>query len=265
MQWHHRYRTIGAHLGLVRPSPQHDALRRILDADFSEAMPERLKERVRTDIRKWKDDQHPNLIRQLEQVNGSTFADFFRSLLHLMARTYGNGDETVIGTKVSWCEEFLPAMSRAFPEMQFVLMQRDLRSVISSQNQREGPGKGKRPLLFYIRHWRKAYAFHYRFALMHPQRTMTLQYEDLVQNPESIAETMCTHLSLPSHPSMTRPAHFQDVGRNQPWAANSSFESAQTVGFLRTPSIDGKRFCTQMKSRQSKHWRGQDCWHRAMT
>ena len=139
--------------------PQHDALRRILDADFSEVMPTALKERVRADIRNWKGDQHPNLIQQIEQVNGTTFADFFRALLRLMAQTYGMGHETVVGTKVSWCEEFLPAMSRAFPDMRFVLVQRDLRAVIASQNQEKGLekanghcsftfGTGERPMLF---------------------------------------------------------------------------------------------------------------------
>lgn len=217
--------------------PQHDALRRILDADFSEVMPTALKDRVRADIRNWKGDQHPNLIQQIEQVNGTTFADFFRALLRLMAQTYGMGHETVVGTKVSWCEEFLPAMSRAFPDMSFVLVQRDLRAVIASQNQREGPGKGKRPLLFYIRHWRKAYAFHHRFASMHPNRVMSLRYEDLVQQPASHADHLCTHLSLSPHPSMTEAKAFHDEGRNQQWQANSSFESAQASGFF-TDSID---------------------------
>jgi hypothetical protein len=215
----------------------HEALQRILEADLSEPMPEALKTRVRTDIEHWKGWQHPRLVGQLSQVDGHRFSDFFKALIELAGTLYGCGTEQILGTKISWCEEFLPALSRAFPEMRFVFIQRDLRAIIASQDHQQGRGAGKRPLLFYVRHWRKAWAFHHIFEAANPDRVQRVRYEDLVRQPKDLARQLCQHLDLPPCEEMLQTERFRDEGADTDWQPNSSFSGTSSSGFF-TDSID---------------------------
>jgi hypothetical protein len=175
----------------------------LMEANLSEPMPAATLKLMIADIRRWKCEQHPLLCDSLDRVAGGSFAEVYSSLIDLAVEIYGDEGVRLAGTKVSWCEEFLPAMGRAFPEMQFVLPVRDLRAVIASQNSQTIVGVGRRPLLFYVRHWRKSVALAHYYAEHHPllkDRVQLVRYEDLVREPEAFLETLTRRVGLSSKP-----------------------------------------------------------------
>ena len=130
------------------------------------------------------------------------------------------------GTKVSWCEEYLPALARAFPAMRFVMPVRDVRAICASQNSAGGRGRGKRPLLFYVRHWRKSVAFARRYLLREPAlhgRVRLVRYEDLVRRPREVLAELCEFLGLAFDPAMVDAGAFPAEDGSGPWTPNSSY------------------------------------------
>jgi hypothetical protein len=193
-----------------------ELLARILESDFGEAMPAATLQQMVADIREWKTEQHPELCARLDEVEGQSFADVYRSLIDLSVEIYGSRHVQMAGTKVSWCEEFLPAMARAFPEMQFVVPFRDLRAVVASQNNQTGAGIGQRPLLFYVRHWRKCVALAHHFANNHSLlkgRVHLVRYEDFVGAPDEQLAALTAKLGLPAR-SLGVGAGRSDIGHN---------------------------------------------------
>ncbi|MFT7485644.1 MAG: hypothetical protein ACI9F9_001494 [Candidatus Paceibacteria bacterium] len=168
-------------------------------ANLQETLPEETLQQLIADIRNWKSDQHPELCARLDELHADTFAAAYAALMDLAVDIYGHGETAVAGTKVSWCEEFLPAMARAFPHMRFVMPVRDIRAVVASQNNQRFEGEGKRPLLFYVRHWRKSVALAHHYSSTHPLlrgRVALVRYEDLVSAPESNLNCIMEHVGL---------------------------------------------------------------------
>lgn len=168
-------------------------------ADLQEPISSETLQQLIADIRKWKSVQHPELCGRLNEIKADTFAEAYQGLMGLAVELYGDDQVAVAGTKVSWCEEFLPAMARAFPKMKFVLPVRDLRAIVASQNSQRGVGEGCRPLLFYVRHWRKSVALAEYYARQHPLlkgRVTRVRYEDLVSAPDEVMGPIMEHVGL---------------------------------------------------------------------
>ncbi len=219
--------------------PDHRMHARYLDADLSESVPPAFMERIRRDLIAWKSDQHPRLIERLGELRPGSFAELFGDLLDLCGELYGSGDLSLLGTKLSWCEEFLPAAARALPDLRVLLVTRDVRAIAASQDHQRGPGRGKRPLLFYARHWRKAVGFARHLTLpdsMPTGRIAHLRYEDLVADPEAVLSRACDRLGIPFHPDMVRPECFRDPSESTGWRDNSSFPA--TGSGIRSESAD---------------------------
>ncbi|HED67076.1 MAG TPA: sulfotransferase, partial [Planctomycetes bacterium] len=123
--------------------------------------------------------------------------------------------------------EFLPAMARAFPTMRFVLIVRDLRAIVASQNSQSVVGVGKRPLLFYARHWRKSVAYTRLFERHDPRmrgRVHVVRYEDLVTEPERVLRGVCSFLEAPFDEQMLEPGRYRALDERGTWTPNSAFE-----------------------------------------
>jgi hypothetical protein len=219
--------------------PYVDVWSRILAADLSETMPDWAKRQVREQLRDWKTAQHPRLVAEIESVDGESFRDFFASLLALLATLYGNENTRLVGAKTSWCEAFIPALGRAFPEMKFVFMVRDLRAVIASQNQQRGVGEGTRPLLFYVHHWRKSVAFAMAWGRLDPvfsKRCAVVRYEDLISDLAGQLRPINRLLDLACHPHQFNAERWPDERMEGRWTPNSSYHG-QKQG-LYSSSVD---------------------------
>ncbi len=233
----HHLAAAGWPIDPERPTPdwfldaRQPVLRTILSADFSESMGEDVQRRVRHDIRRWKAAQHPRLADRIDEVRGHTFAEFYTSLVGLMAELYGGPSVTLAGTKFSWCEEFLPALMRAFPGLKVVLLVRDVRAIIASQDNKRGPGAGRRPLLFYIRHWRKSIALtESLLASELGPRACKVRYEDLVLAPVDSMERICATIDLPFDRRMLDSAYWESEGHQGGWQTNSSYRPDAPMG-----------------------------------
>lgn len=189
-------------------------------ADLQETISSETLQHLMTDIRDWKSVQHPELCARLNEIKAGTYAEAYQALMDLAVELYGDDQVALAGTKVSWCEEFLPAMARAFPDMKFVLPVRDLRGIVASQNSQRGIGEGCRPLLFYVRHWRKSVALAEYYSERHPllkERVTRVRYEDLVSAPDETMAPIMEHLGL-------RPCSLSVAADGAGRTHNSSFD-----------------------------------------
>ena len=213
-------------------SPHHEANQRLLGADLSEELPDELRATMIADIRSWKSEQHSRLCERLDELDGRTFAETYRQLIELCVDLYGDRATEVAGTKASWCDEFLPALGRAFPEMHFALIVRDLRGVVASQKGLTGRGAGQRPLLFYVRHWRKNVAFAAALTELEPTlagRVHRVHYEDLVRRPEQELRGLCSGSCVEFDPRMVSSERFRSESEAGSWSSNSSFEPGSSL------------------------------------
>ena len=240
---HRRALGLGAMGGRPTPhwflDPDQVVLQAIQGDDLSAPIDPASQERIRADVAEWKSAQHPALVTALEGVRGETWRDFFSALLAALFRLYGDDTVRILGTKVSWCDEFIPALARAMPRMRFVLVVRDVRAMVASQNRREGAGSGKRPLLFYLRHWRKSVALTARWLHDTPwlaERVHMLRYEDLARAPEPRLRELCGFLGLEWCSRML--TDWTDPARGDSWTHNSTFRSGAEGRGISTTSID---------------------------
>jgi len=201
------------------------AERAIAASDLGEALDPEARSRLAGDIDSTTLKHHPDLVERLGRIRADTFRDFFSGVVDLMVATYGRDQAGVThaGMKMAWLEAFVPALSRAFPEMKFVLMMRDVRAIVASQN-----SKGEtRPLLFYARNWRKsvAYAHHLARCEETASRVLLLQYESLVADPERTMRGVCDFLGVDYSEEMLNLDRNVDE-RGERWAPNTSYGSA---------------------------------------
>lgn len=206
--------------------PNHEAARAIWQGDLSSAISPEMLAEMPARIDYTTIDLHPGLVPKIPSVTGRTFAEYYRNLLVLLHEVYGATvrDPQYVGIKMPWLDEFIPALTRSFPAHKAIVIVRDIRAVVASQN-----SKGvTRPLLFYARAWRKSVACAHYFA-QHDEfkdRVHVLRYEDLVRAPEESLRGICRFLDVEYEPSML------DVGGNVDetgarWAANTSYETAR--------------------------------------
>ena len=216
--------------------PHIDVWVRILASDLSEDMPAWAKQQVREQLRIWKTAQHPRLVAAVDELDGVTFRDFYAAMLELFTELYGSEETRLVGAKTSWCEAFIPALGRAFPDMKFVFLVRDLRAVIASQNQQKGAGQGTRPLMFYVHHWRKSVAFATAWGQLDPvfsKRCAVLRYEDLISDLPGQLRTVNALVGLAADPRQFNPQCWPDERMEGQWTPNSSY-GGQSRGLYST-------------------------------
>jgi len=206
---------------------QAHAMRALLDGSLNRPIAARELDRLRILVREWKSEQHPDLAARLNELRGNTFAEVLESFLALCGSVYSGGKNLVLlGTKLSWSEEFIGATARSFPDMRFIIPVRDPRAIAASQNSQTGHEKGKRPLLFYVRHWRKSVAFALLWSEILSEfkdRVTIVRYEDLVQDPARTIPRVAAFLSLDFRPAMMDARGFSEDAGRVAWTPNSSY------------------------------------------
>ena len=198
--------------------PQHAANRAIWEGDLTPpALP-----RMAGEIDDTTSGLHPDLVARIPQVSGNTFADYFRNLLGLLPMVYGGEkrDLEYVGMKMAWLEVFIPALMRTFPAFRAIIIIRDIRAIVASQNQKGAT----RPLLFYARHWRKSVACAHYLKHHSPfgERVHVIRYEDLVRDSEKHLREISVFLGVTFDPVMLKVGETPDETGRQ-WAANTSY------------------------------------------
>ncbi|MEW6664775.1 MAG: sulfotransferase [Thermodesulfobacteriota bacterium] len=180
-------------------------------------------------------DDAADLVPHLSQLHGAeTYRELFDRALAVIAKARNAEDRAWIGMKDVWVVDFFPAIARSYPGARFILILRDPRAAVASNQPAKGTSQFGHPIS-YARHWRKnvADAVRYRDDSLLASRCLVVFYEDVLRNPEGEARKWCEFLDLPFDPAMTDPSQFKDFTRGGVWAGNSSFEN--------TPEIDARR------------------------
>ena len=154
----------------------------------------------------------------LENLNKKdSFINHFKNLLSIMQK---KTNISYVGSKEICCEEFFPFLTEN--SVKCIMIIRDPRDVISSSvfgNSEEYIGK-HRPVLFYIRNWRKSVAF--KIHLENNNNFLFLKYEDLVNNPLNELNKITEFLKIKNFTEeILRKDIVDQDGRR--WVGNSSY------------------------------------------
>jgi len=176
----------------------------------------------------------PKIIENLDNIQGETFEEIYRNLLAKVSEYYGDNTEKWIATKEVWTTEFVPALSRTFPDSKFILVVRDPRAVAASNNADEDR---KYPWIFLARQWRKIAILSWVYSTQAEfrDRVQVVRYEDLVQSPRATADEMCKFLGIDLDERVLDPSNFVD-GRGKQWLQNTTYGEGKAS--FNTDSID---------------------------
>ena len=205
-----------------------------MDRPFPDDEREPLRERIHERHQGTGDPvDEPDIMDALNEITGGTFGEVYESLFSLISQAYDKPSVEWVGTKETWITEFSPVLSRQYPDARFIFIVRDPRAVLSSSNK----SFPKKSWLFLVRQWRKLamlswlYAHEKEFS----DRTLLIQYENLIREPETVVENICELLDLETHPAMLDPSSFTDPGGRE-WTQNTSFSNPKKT--FDTSAID---------------------------
>lgn len=214
---------------------QGDVLRRILEADLSQPLPESWKEL---------DALYSMIIERAMPFSGewartlprnpepSTYAELAEHLLSHVRRVYGDGDVAATVFKEVWTTEMVPAVLRSFPEARALVVIRDPRAVTASNNSTPA----KYPVLFLGRQWRKLAWLACVVRRMFPDRVKVLRYEDFVADPDARARELCAFAGIGFDERILDLRNYTD-GDGGPWKQNTNYADGGRVS-INTGSVD---------------------------
>lgn len=122
----------------------------------------------------------------------------------------------IIGTKISWCEEYIPLFHRSFRKLKIIYIIRDLRdSIRSALNSHNLERTAVRPILYYILYWKKSV----KYSQANKKKMLIIKYEDLQKNYEKNVNKIFKYCNLKKHQIKKLNDQY---GNN--WNNNSSFQ-----------------------------------------
>lgn len=179
-----------------------------------------------------KGERAVRVIPLLGRLKPGSSVSVFISLMDILYESYAKEGAAIIGLTEGWCDEFIkPLLSLKDLDIRVIHCLRDVRSIVASRNGGSRLHTGKYPLLFIIRHWRKAIAY----SILHEgdPRYMAVRYEDLVQEPESHFTRICEFLGVPFDRELLNIQAYVK-GDGTPWKRNSAFEVPLSHGFSKS-------------------------------
>ena len=164
----------------------------------------------------------PELIQFCQQVKFApgTFYQVYQQLLSALESYLHKDGLSFIGTKESFCEEFIPFFLAK--QHKVLVTVRDPRDIVASLNFGRGKEHGgkTRPVLYVMRQWRKSIGFCLRYQA-HPN-FIFVRYEDLARDQWAILDKLTEFLSLSPFSRQTFSKGIHDQS-GRVWQSNSSF------------------------------------------
>tara|TARA_Y100000294_G_scaffold169563_1_gene180876 strand:+ start:320 stop:1531 length:1212 start_codon:yes stop_codon:yes gene_type:complete len=142
-----------------------------------------------------------------------------------VARNLNVSDLKWIGIKDSWIIELFLPLAKSFPDAKFLIILRDPRASISS-NQRVADQKKKAHVQSFAKSWRKhlAYTVHYQNHSIFKDRLFIVTFEQFACKPEEKAKELCDFLEVKFDKSMLNTDNYIDYSTGSVWKGNSSYE-----------------------------------------
>ena len=121
-------------------------------------------------------------------------------------------------------------MAKTFPHARFIVVVRDVRSSIASQERMQDPSRVALTMSF-ARRWRKNIAFttHSQQCKVFRDRLHLVTYEQIVRDPHRTTKELCEFLEVDYLPGMIYTRRL--VGpQGIAWLPNSNFEDVRQSG-----------------------------------
>tara|TARA_B100000686_G_scaffold354957_1_gene468495 strand:- start:4099 stop:5310 length:1212 start_codon:yes stop_codon:yes gene_type:complete len=130
-----------------------------------------------------------------------------------------------VGIKDSWIIELFLPLARTFPDAKFIVIIRDPRASISSNQLVQNP-KMIAHVLSFAKSWRKhlAFATHYKNHPEIDKRLHIVTFEQFVTHPEEKSRELCDFLEIEFKPSMLDTDTYIDYSTGTTWRGNSNYE-----------------------------------------
>ena len=162
------------------------------------------------------------LLPHLSKLQWDTYKSVLDSFLGITSEAYGNLQTKLVGFKEVWTNEFVPVLARSYPEMKFIFVTRDPRSVCASKKMQAE----KYPWTFLAIQWRKLAAIQTIISSdeILSSRVFNLRLEDFLLEPVDTMRRLTDFLEIDWHPDVADPSKYRD-GNGEPWQQNSSFGS----------------------------------------
>ena len=146
-------------------------------------------------------NQHPEIGNQL--IKQDNFFSLLNNLIFRISKDFYRNKKynvSVIGTKASWCEEFIPALLRTNKKLKIIFLIRKLEDIIYSGLHSENLSQSAvRPIMYYILYWKKSYFFlNYLKKKLTKHNLFSLKYESI--NSDSINK-LYNYLNLSNNDS----------------------------------------------------------------
>ncbi len=178
--------------------------------------------------------ESPDIANHIDQLPAADFKQIFDNALDLIERLRSPGDHGWVGWQDPWTIEFFPHLLRAYPDAKSIVLVRDPRGIIASNqaalthDQMDDEEVGQ--VLSYARHWRMLVAYIIRLnAQGFGDRLHVVRYEDLVSDPSVTMRGICEFLALEYSADMIDPGKITQQSNDSAWKGNSSFQS-ETIG-----------------------------------
>jgi len=169
----------------------------------------------------------PNLCPNLTNLEGSTdYHMMMDRILALVLKGHASGAE-LVGLIDTWIIDLFPALARAYPDAQFLVVIRDPRAIVASQLKfLETDPDGIGHILSILRQWRKyiALANEFQHQPLFAGRLKLVRFEDQATEPEKFARELCNFLNLAYNPAMVDFSRYEDQAHERKWVGNSAFE-----------------------------------------
>jgi hypothetical protein len=159
-----------------------------------------------------------------------TYRELFEGSIEVIAKARESQYRKWVGAKDVWTIDFFPALARSFQEAKFLVIIRDPRATVASNQPAKGTSQFGHPVS-YASHWRKniSLAINYKSRHELSSRIYLLFYEDLVSEPRRITEDLCSFLEVNFDPAMLEPKNFIDYSKGGIWEGNSSFQNSLEI------------------------------------
>lgn len=124
--------------------------------------------------------QHPNIDKIKKYKGSNTFINIFSYYLNKIQKLSKN-KKKIIGTKMSWCEEYLDLFQKYNKNLKIIYIYRNIEDSINSALNsvsyiNEAPS-AVRPILYYVIYWKKSILFAHQ-----NKNIYKIKYEDLIKN-----------------------------------------------------------------------------------
>lgn len=201
---------------------QYELFKDMRESDFNTKFDVETISQLREKIKSHCEPYSPMIHDYIELLNGNSYAELFRSGMHVIEKSYNKKDIKAIGYKDVWVGEFSRHFLNLGDDTKVIHLVRDPRSVIASNF-----ASGSRyPLIFLARQWRKLASLAW-LDNSNSNRVKLIRFEDLLSSPKAVAKDICEFLEVTYSDDMIDPQRYKD-GSGKPWRQNTSYISKES-------------------------------------